>query len=116
MGFVQHHDVVEALAAQRADETFLRRLAGIAMMEAADQGVSVTLMWTTRRRSCARTTKTNKTLNIAVGTTKKSTQTRLPRWLSRKVLQVCDGGLRWWTRYLDTAACEISIPSFWSSP
>src|SRR5437870_4672194 len=55
-------------------------------------GASVTLMWTTRRRSCARTTKTNKTLNITVGTTKKSTATRLPTWLSRKVRQVCDGG------------------------
>src|SRR4029450_8290151 len=66
-------------------------------------GASVTLMWTTRRRSCARTTKTNKTLNVAVGPVKKSTETRLPRWLSRKVLHVCDGGLRWRTRYLDTA-------------
>jgi hypothetical protein len=72
-------------------------------------------MWTTRRRSCARTTKTNKALNITVGTTKKSTATRLPRWLSRKVLQVCDGGLRWRTRYLDTVACEID-PRFLEFP
>ena len=43
-------------------------------------GLSVTLMWTTRRRSCATTTKTNKTLNTTVGTVKKSTETRLPTW------------------------------------
>ena len=39
-------------------------------------GPSVTLTWTTRRRSCARTTKTNQTLNMTVGTIKKSTATR----------------------------------------
>jgi hypothetical protein len=33
-----------------------------------------------------------------------------------EVRQVCDGGLRWWTMYLDTAACEIATPSFCSSP
>jgi hypothetical protein len=32
--------------------------------------------------------KTIKTLNSTVGTTKKSTETRLPRWFSRKVRQV----------------------------
>ena len=79
-------------------------------------GASVTLTWTTRRRSCARTTKTNRTLNITVGTVKKSTETRLPMWLARKVRQVCDGGVRRRTRYLETVAWEISRPTFWSSP
>jgi hypothetical protein len=55
-------------------------------------------------------------LNSTVGTTKKSTETRLPRWFARKVRQVCDGGFRWRTTYLDTVAWEISMPSFWSSP
>jgi hypothetical protein len=36
----------------------------------------------------------------------------VPRWLSRKVRQVRDGGRRWRTTYLETAACEISTPSF----
>ena len=56
------------------------------------------------------------TLNITVGTTKKSTETRVRRWLSRKVRQVCDGGLRRRTTYFETVAWEISRPSFWSSP
>ena len=156
---VQHHDVVEALAAQGADEPFhVRILPGdrgavltswipwpgldsrtrpvdcIAVAQQVSRGgvpgerlhellgrplgrgASVTLMWRTRRRSCARTTKTNKTLNITVGTVKKSTETRLPTWWSRKVRQVCDGGVRWRTIYLETVAWEISRPSFWSSP
>src|SRR5262245_6167415 len=37
-------------------------------------------------------------------------------WLSRNVRHVCDGGVRRRTRYLETVACEISRPSFWSSP
>lgn len=39
-------------------------------------GLSVTLKWTILRRLCARTTKTNNTLNVAVGTTKKLIATR----------------------------------------
>ena len=58
----------------------------------------------------------NNTLNITVGTVKKSTETRVRRWLSRNLRQVCDGGARWRTRYLETVACAISMPSFWSSP
>jgi hypothetical protein len=58
----------------------------------------------------------DKTLKSTVGTTKKSTETRLPKWFARKVRQVCDGGFRWRTTYLDTVAWEISMPSFWSSP
>ena len=51
------------------------------------------------------------TLNITVGTTKKSTETRVCM-LSRNVRQVCDGGPLRRPRYFDTAACEISTPSF----
>jgi hypothetical protein len=51
-----------------------------------------------------------------VGTTKKSTEISVPTWLARKVCQVCDGGVRRRTRYLETVAWEISRPSFWSSP
>src|SRR4029077_16749583 len=79
-------------------------------------GASVTLTWTTRRRACARTTKTNNTLNVTVGTVKKSTEARLPTWLARNVRQVCDGGVRRRTRYLETVAWAISKPSFRSSP
>jgi hypothetical protein len=35
-----------------------------------------------------------------------------PQVVVEKVRQVCDGGLRWRTTYLETAACEISTPSF----
>ena len=38
-----------------------------------------------------------------VGTVKESTDTRLLRWFSRKVLPVWDGGLRLRTRYLLTS-------------
>jgi hypothetical protein len=48
--------------------------------------------------------------------TERSTETRLRRWSSRNVHQVCDGGARWRSRYLETVACAISRPSFWSSP
>src|SRR5262249_3535578 len=81
---------------------------------APDSVTSAATRSPTRLRWCARTTKTNNTLNVTVGTAKKSTETRLRRWLSRKVRQVCDGGLRWRTMYLDTAGCEISTPSFCS--
>ncbi len=35
------------------------------------------------------TTKTNRTLNVTVGTVKKSIETKSPTWLSRNVLQSC---------------------------
>ena len=54
----------------------------------------------------------NNTLNSTVGTVKKSTETRLRMWLSRNECQVCEGGFRWRTTYLDTVAWEISRPSF----
>ena len=55
-------------------------------------------------------------LRCTVGTTKESTETRLPKWLSRKVRQVCEGGIRRRTRYLETVACEIARPNFRNSP
>ncbi len=51
-----------------------------------------------------------------VGTTKKSTETKLRAWFSRKVRQACDGGLRCRTVYLETVGSEISIPSLSNSP
>src|SRR5262249_11050505 len=122
VGVVEHHHVIEALAAQGPDETlhvgilpgacgaivtswipraFTRhettapntasrsrsRYRGAVSHGNASAscwavhwavGASVTLTWTTRRRSCARTTKTNNTLNITVGTVKKSTETSVP--------------------------------------
>ncbi len=62
------------------------------------------------------TMKTNRTANVAVGTTKKSVETRQPTWLSRNVRHVCDGGFRCHTMYLDTVASDASIPSCMSSP
>src|SRR4029450_5548944 len=43
-------------------------------------GASVTLMWTTRRRSCARTTKTNSTLHVTLGRANEHTEARA-RWV-----------------------------------
>jgi hypothetical protein len=144
MGFVQHHNVVEAPAAEDADETVHLRILPrrprrcldfvdphglrsprerdpvhrIAIAQEVSRGslpgagrhellsrplgggVSVTLMWTTRRRSCARTTKTNKTLHSTVGTTKKSTETRFPGGCrersARSAMAAADGGPRTW--------------------
>jgi hypothetical protein len=62
------------------------------------------------------TTKTNKTVKSRVGTGKKSVETSVPTWLARHVRQVCEGGIRRRTRYLETVACEIARPNFRSSP
>jgi hypothetical protein len=56
-------------------------------------GASVTLQWATRRRSCARTTKTNNTLNITVGTVKKSTRPGFGDGYRGNVRHICDGGV-----------------------
>lgn len=47
---------------------------------------------------------------------KKSTETRFPMWLFKKVRQVWEGGLRPQTMYLATLGWVISIPSFRNSP
>ena len=49
-------------------------------------------------------------------TVKKSTDTMLFTWLSRKVFQVCEGGLLRRIMYLLTLVSPMSIPSFKSSP
>jgi hypothetical protein len=41
----------------------------------SEVGCAVTLKWRRRRLSCAKTMKTYRTLNVAVGTTKKSAET-----------------------------------------
>jgi hypothetical protein len=51
-------------------------------------GCSVTLKWTTRRRWWASTTRTNRTRKRAVGTVKKSMETKSRTWLARNVRQV----------------------------
>ena len=45
-----------------------------------DVGCGVTLTCRIRRRSCARTTKTNNTRHVIVGTVKKSTAASVPTW------------------------------------
>ena len=74
-------------------------------------GCSVTLKWTILRRSCARTTKTNNTLNVAVGTTKKSIATRSFKCRSRNVRQVAEGNLSLCGLYLSTVDFATSIPN-----
>src|SRR5215469_4507549 len=51
-----------------------------------------------------------------VGTVKKSTDTIVSRSFSRKVRQVCDGGLRPRAIYLPTLVSPMSMPSLRSSP
>ena len=51
-----------------------------------------------------------------VGTVKKSTETVLWRWFSRKVLQVWDGGFRCGGMYLATLVSPTSTPSLSNSP
>ena len=54
--------------------------------------------------------------NRIVGTVKKSTETILFTWFSRKVLHVWDGGLLRRTMYLLTLVSPMSMPSLSSSP
>ena len=76
----------------------------------------VRLLRNARRRSWCRTTNTNRSRNVAVGTTKKSMDARQPTWFRRNVRQVCDGGFGCRIMYLETVAWLISIPSLRSSP
>ena len=54
--------------------------------------------------------------NRSVGAVKKSLETVLFIWFSRKVLQVWEGGLRWRTIYFPTLVSPTSMPSLSSSP
>src|SRR5215831_1985473 len=74
------------------------------------------LKWRTRRRWCARTTRTKSTRRRAVGTAKKSIETRSRTWLARNVCHVCEGGGRRCEISRDTVRSATSIPSFRSSP
>src|SRR2546422_3170874 len=60
-----------------------------------------------RSRSWERITKTNRSRNVIVGTTKKSAETRLCMWFLRKVRQFCDGGLRCRTRRSEEHTSEL---------
>lgn len=53
---------------------------------------------------------------MAVGTTKKSTETRSRVWLRRNERQLWDGGFRRCGMYRDTLASETSKPSLSNSP
>ena len=55
------------------------------------RGWSVTAMCTTRRRSCATITSTNRSLHVAVGTTKKSAAAICWAWFAKKVRHDCNG-------------------------
>ena len=74
------------------------------------------LKCTTRRRSWDRKTVTKSTRNVAVGTVKKSIETRSLAWLFKNAFHVDEGGLRQRTMYLDTLLSATSIPSFFNSP
>ena len=71
-------------------------------------------MFTARMELLAGTTK--RTRNVAVGTVRKSIDTRSPTWLSRNVLQFCEGGFLRLGIHRETVLSETSIPSFRSSP
>jgi hypothetical protein len=79
-------------------------------------GPSVTLKCTTRRRSCSSTRNTYRTRNVAVGTTKKSMETRSRVWFWRKARHLCEGGFRRRGMYRDTVACATCKPSMSNSP
>ena len=68
-------------------------------------------MWITRRRSCARITRTKSRGHVAVGTTRKSAAMICPTGFARKVFQVWHGGRRWRGMYFATVACETLIPA-----
>ena len=162
VSFAQHDHVIEALAAEGADESFdVRILPGAprrghdfadpqALDAAAENacavdrvaiaqevarggvvqgkastscwavhaavGCSVTLKWTTRRRSCARTTKTKRTLNGSGGHGEEVDGDQAPEVVVEERApglrrRASDGGPRTWT----PSPAEISMPSFWSS-
>ena len=69
-----------------------------------------------RRRWWASTTNTKSTLNLTVGTAKKSMATRSFAWLLRNACQVGDEGFSGRSMYLSTVDFATSIPSLRSSP
>ncbi len=73
------------------------------------------MQWTIRRRSWASATNTKSTRSVAVGTIKKSIDTRSFTCWSRNVVHVGEGGRsrRGW--YFSTVDLATAIPSFRSS-
>jgi hypothetical protein len=69
-----------------------------------------------RRRSWARITTTNRIRQVSVGTEKKSMATVEPRWFSRNVRQVCEGGVRRRGISREIVRSDTSNPSFNNSP
>jgi hypothetical protein len=76
-------------------------------------GCSVTLKWMTRRRWW---TRTKRTRSPAVGTVKKSIETKFLTWLIRSVRQLWEGGVRHFGSSRETVRSATSMPSFRSSP
>ena len=76
----------------------------------------MTLKCKTRRRWCERTTNTNNTRNVTVGTTKKSTDTSSFMWFFRNALHVPDGGFLVRIMYFSTVDLATVMPILASSP
>ncbi len=92
MDIVQHDHVVQAIPAKRTDQP-LR-------------------VWVLPRRPRRRSP--NRTPNVAVGTTKKSSGTKSLRWLSRNARHVDEGGLRRRGMYfatVDTGHVRLRLPA-----
>ncbi len=141
----EHDHVIQALAADRADQPFdvsplprrpgrrqdllnalrfhlVHELLAEDPVAVAKQGgfarcCAVHSAWMRRppKWGCA-AANTYKTWNRTVGTVKKSTETMFLTWLSRNVRQVWEGGSRRRTMYLATVGSVISMPSFSNSP
>jgi hypothetical protein len=73
----------------------------------SDLQCAVTAKCIGRRRSCETITKTNRTRNVIVQTTKKSAETQVGMWFFRKVRQCCDGGF--WCR--TTSFATVATPA-----
>ena len=73
-------------------------------------GCSVTATCTTRRRSWARSTKTNSSRHVTVGTTKKSAAISCCAWLVKNVRQVCEGSGWGQAMYVATVVWETVKP------
>ena len=127
----ENDDVVEAVPPKGTDHTLAVRILPWRPRRGAESsgkastncwpvhcadGPSVTLKCTMRRRSCSSTRNTYRTRNVAVGTTKKSMETRSWVWFRRNVRQFCDGGFRRSGMYRDTVASPTSKPSLSNSP
>ena len=119
----ENDDVVEAVPPDGADHALAVRILPRGLRRGEDlldphrtHGPSVTLKCTMRRRSCSSTRNTYRTRNVAVGTTKKSMETRSRVWFRGNERQVCHGSFRRSGMYRDTVASPSSKPSLSNSP